>query len=177
MTDLFSWALLIIRAVAGLTIAVHGAQKLLGWFGGKGFAATVQMQAKLGFKPPALWAALVVLGELGGGLSRALGLLTPLGAAGIVGAMVMAIVKVHWPKGFFATNGGFEFPLMLLAMAAAVGVSGPGRYALDSLLGLALPTPLLFGILALAALLVDGVGLAISQPAAAPTDQRTPHAT
>ena len=177
MIDLLSLGLLIVRVVAGATIAVHGAQKLLGWFGGRGFSATVQMQQKLGFYPPVLWAALVVLGELGGGLSLAAGFLTPLGAAGIVGAMVMAILKVHWPKGFFATNGGYEFPLALLAIAVAVGVAGPGRYALDSLFGIALPTPLLFVVLAIAAVVVDAVGLLISRPSAASADTRTPRAT
>jgi putative oxidoreductase len=166
MSDLVSFGLLIIRVVAGLTLAAHGAQKLFGWFGGAGFAGTIAMQQKMGFRPPLLWAVLVILGELGGGLSLALGFLTPLGAAGMLGAMLMAIIKVHWSKGFFSSKGGFEFPLALLAIAIGVGVAGPGRYALDSLFGIALPSPLLFGVLALGALIVDILGLLISRSSA-----------
>jgi len=86
--------------------------------------------------------------------------------------MVMAILKVHWTKGFFAGNGGFEFPLQLLAMSVAIGLAGPGAYALDALVAvrfkLALPEAPLFGVLALAALVVDVIGLLISRSAAAP---------
>jgi putative oxidoreductase len=126
-----SVALLILRLVAGLTLAAHGAQKLFGWFGG--------------------------------GLSLAFGFLTPLGAAGALGAMFMAIVKAHWKNGFWNSKRGLEFPLQLLAAAVAIGFAGPGSYSLDALFGIALPTPLLFLILALVALLVDIIGLVISR--------------
>ncbi|MBO0796611.1 MAG: DoxX family protein [Ktedonobacteraceae bacterium] len=165
--------LLILRVVAGLTIAAHGAQKLFGWFGGSGFTQTVNMQERMNFKPPLLWALLVILGEFGGGLSLACGFLTPLGAAGIFGAMLMAMLKVHWKNGFFSSKGGFEFPLLLMGVAVGIGIAGPGDYALDTLLGIALPTPLLFIILAVVALLVDIVGLIISRPAPAATGAAT----
>ena len=168
--------LLILRLVAGLTIAAHGAQKLFGWFGGSGISGTMSMQQRMGLKPAALWASFVILGEFGGGLSLALGLLTPLGAAGIFGVMVMAIVKSHWKNGFWNSKRGFEFPLQLLGVAVAIGIAGPGSYSLDALFSIALPTPLLFVILALVALLVDLIGLAMSRnatptaaPVAAPT--------
>src|SRR2546422_3928990 len=83
--------MLILRLVVGLTIAAHGAQKLFGWFGGPGFTKMTQGLQTQGFKPGWLWNVFVILGELGGGLSLALGFLTPLGAAGIFGAMFMAI--------------------------------------------------------------------------------------
>jgi putative oxidoreductase len=168
--------LLILRLVAGLTIAAHGAQKLFGWFGGPGFSGTLKMQERMGFKPMALWASLVILGELGAGLSLALGFLTPLGAAGMFGAMFMAIVKAHWKNGFWNSKRGLEFPLQLLAAAVAIGFTGPGSYSLDALFGIALPTPLLFLILALVALLVDIIGLVLSRmatPTAAPTSTPT----
>lgn len=157
--------LLILRLVVGLTIAAHGAQKLFGWFGGSGFGGTLKMQERMGLKPPALWASFVILGEFGAGLSLALGFLTPLGAAGMFGAMFMAIVKSHWKNGFWNSKRGFEFPLQLLAAAVAIGFTGPGRYSLDALFGIVWSTPLLFLILALAALLVDIIGLAISRTA------------
>ncbi len=164
-----AWALLIIRAVAGLTLAAHGAQKLFGWFGGPGYAKLENGFAKQGLKPARFWASLAILGELGGGLSLAFGFLTPLGAAGAVGAMFMA-GATHWAHGFFGSKGGFEYPLALLAMSAAIGIAGPGAYSFDSLLRLALPEAPLFGALAFAALLVDVAGIAIkrSAPVAAP---------
>ncbi|HLH62232.1 MAG TPA: DoxX family protein [Ktedonobacteraceae bacterium] len=171
-----SLGLLLLRLVAGLTIAAHGAQKLFGWFGGPGFAGTMKMQERMGFKPHALWASFVILGEFGGGLSLALGFLTPLGAAGIFGAMFMAIAKSHWKNGFWNSKRGFEFPLQLLGAAVAIGLAGPGSYSLDALFGIALPAPLLFLILALVALLVDFVGLAMGRaatPAAAPASPPT----
>jgi putative oxidoreductase len=161
-----SVGLLLLRLGCGLTLAAHGAQKLFGWFGGSGFAKQREGMAKQGYKPALLWAGLVILGEVGGGLSLAFGFLTPLGAAGAIGAMCMAIFKVHWKNGFWNGKRGIEFPLALLTMAAALGFTGPGDYALDTLFKIALPTPLLFGILAAAAVLVDVVGLLMTRPAA-----------
>jgi putative oxidoreductase len=120
---------------------------------------------KQGFKPAWFWNSLGILGEVGGGLSMAFGFLTPLGAAGAVGAMFMAIFKVHWKHGFWNRNHGLEFPLQLLASSLAIGLVGPGSYSLDALFGLNFPTPLLFGVLAVVALLVDIIGLLISRPA------------
>ena len=160
-------ALLILRVVAGLTVASHGAQKLLGWFGGPGMDTWEQGLRKQGFKPARIWAYLTVLGELGGGLSLAFGFLTPLGAAGIFGAMFMAILTVHWKNGFFNGKRGIEFPLALLAIATAIGVAGPGAISLDTLFGIQLPYPWLFVILAIIAVLVDLAGLAVKRANAA----------
>jgi putative oxidoreductase len=173
MSPAVSTGLLILRLVAGLTIAGHGAQKALGWFGGAGFAGTVSGFAQRGPRPGTLWAALAVLGELGGGLSVATGFLIPLGAAGMVGAMLMAIAKVHWRNGFWNAKRGIEFPLQLLAAAVALGITGAGRYSLDALFGLHLPV-WVFLVLALAALITDGVGLALSRPTAPATTGAPP---
>ena len=174
MTVSMSVGLLVLRVLGGLTIAAHGAQKLFGWFDGPGFAKQREGQARMGFHPTWLWASLVILGELGGGLSVAFGFLTPLGAAGMVGAMFMAIFKVHWKNGFFNSKRGIEFPLSLLTIAAGVGLAGPGTYSLDSLFALNLPTPALFLALAAAAIIVDLIGLAISRPAAVLTPAAEP---
>jgi putative oxidoreductase len=157
-------ALLVLRLVGGLTIAAHGAQKLFGWFGGPGFAKFAQGFQSQGLKPGWLWTCLAILGEVGGGLSVAFGFLTPLGAAGMFGAMFIAIAKSHWKNGFFNSKRGIEFPLQVLAIGTALGIAGPGAYSLDSLLKLNLPETLLFLILAAAALLVDIVGLTIGRP-------------
>ncbi len=166
MTVAMSAGLLILRLIAGLTLTAHGTQKLFGWFGGSGLTRLTQGFVKQGFKPAWLWVGLVILGEVGGGVSVALGFLTPLGAAGIFGAMFMAMFKSHWKNGFWNRNSGIEFPLSLLASSVAIGLIGPGSYSLDTLFGIVLPEALLFGVLAVAAMLVDIIGLFISRPAA-----------
>src|SRR5260370_36920518 len=165
MASTLSLGLLVLRVVAGVALAAHGLLKV-GWFGGASASKTTQGMQKQGFKPAWLWASLTILGEVGGGLSLAFGFLTPLGAAGAVGAMFMAIVKAHWKHGFWNRDHGLEFPLQLLAPSLVIGLVGPGNYALDALFGIALPETLLFGVLAVAALLVDVIGLLISRPAA-----------
>ncbi len=165
MAVTISVALLILRSMLGLTLAVHGADKLFGWFGGSGFAKTTQVMQAHGFKPASFWAGLGALGELGGGLSLVLGFLTPLGAAGTFAAMLMAVVRFHWKNGFWLQKGGYEYALSLLIVSIAIGLIGPGSYSLDALFGIALPETLLFAVLAVAALLVDVVGLIISRPA------------
>jgi putative oxidoreductase len=159
-----AWALLIIRLVVGLTLAAHGAQKLFGWFGGPGFVKVEHGFRAQGLKPARLWTALAILGEVGGGLSLAFGFLTALGAAGAIGAMVMAI-RTHWTKGFFGSRGGYEYPLVLLAMGLALGLAGPGAYSLDTLFRIAWPQALVFGIFALAAVLMDVIGILMTRSA------------
>ena len=166
MAITLSLGLLILRVIGGLTLAAHGAQKLFGWFEGPGFTKLSQGFEKQGFKPAWLWACLVILGELGGGLSVALGFLTPLGAAGMFAAMFMAIFKSHWKNGFWNSKRGLEFPLQLLTIGVAIGLIGPGSYSLDALFGIALPDTLLFCVLAIIGLLIDIIGLIISRPAA-----------
>lgn len=173
MTATMSVGLLILRLVIGLTLAIHGTQKLFGWFGGPGLARLMQGFEKQRFKPAWFWVCLVILGEVGGGVSVALGLLTPLGAAGIFGAMFMATFKSHWKNGFIVSKGGYEYTLMLMAVSTAIGLMGPGSYSLDALIGIVLPEALLFGVLAIAAVLVDIIGLFISRPAATAPPQGT----
>jgi putative oxidoreductase len=152
--------LLILRLVFGLAIAGHGAQKLFGWWGGPGVGGLRQHLTRMRFRPASLWVAGAIGTEIGGGLLLTLGLLSPLGAVGVGAAMLMAIVSVHWGKGFFGQGGGFEIPLLYLAPAAVLGITGPGSYSLDSLFGIALPEPVT-GILA-AALAVAGVAVAMA---------------
>jgi putative oxidoreductase len=164
MSPYVSAGLLILRLAAGLTIAAHGTQKAFGWFGGAGFAKTMAGYQGRGLKPGWLWAALAILGELGGGLSVAFGFLTPLGAAGMIGAMVMAI-SVHWRNGFWNAKRGYEYPLQLLAAAVAIGFIGAGAYSIDTLARIHLPLDV-FLILAIVALITDAIGLYLSSRAA-----------
>jgi len=166
MTVTLNGALILLRLVVGLTLAVHGTQKLFGWFAGPGLVRLRRGFEQQDFKPVWLWASLVILGEVGGGVSLALGFLTPLGAAGIFGTMFMATFKSHWKNGFIVSKGGYEYTLVLMTVSIALGLIGPGNYSLDALFGIVLPEALLFGALAVAALLVDIIGLYISRPAA-----------
>ncbi len=174
-------AILLLRVVVGLTMLVHGTQKLFGWFGGSGIARLQQGFARQGLKPAPLWVGLVILGEVGGGLSLALGFLTPLGAAGVFGAMFMAAAKTHWKNGSFVSKGGFEFTLLLMTVSTVLGLIGPGLYSLDALFSITLPQAPLFLALAAAALVVDVVGLVISRPVppttAAPAEARSDSAS
>src|ERR1700681_1622968 len=92
--------LLILRLTVGLTLAAHGAQKLLGWFGGPGLDVTGQFLEMIGFVPGRRRALMAGLAETGGGLLLALGLLTPFAAAVVFGVMLVAAFSVHIKKGF-----------------------------------------------------------------------------
>lgn len=122
--------LLIIRLVVGLTFAGHGTQKLFGWFGGHGLKGTAGWLESIGAKPGMLMAILAGAGELVGGLLLAAGVLTPIGAALIVITMLVSIFTVHGKNGYWATEGGFEYNLVLIAVAIGVALIGPGSYVL-----------------------------------------------
>jgi putative oxidoreductase len=128
--------LLIARLVVGITLAAHGSQKLLTWFGGGGIAGTAPFFEQLGFRPGRLHAALAGIAEMAGGLMLAVGLLTPLAAAALIGTMVVAVGSVHWGKGFFLSTGGLEYNLVLAGGALAVAFAGPGAISLDRSLGI-----------------------------------------
>ena len=131
--------LLLLRIIVGLMVAAHGAQKLFGWWGGPGLKGFTGWLASMGLWPASLWAVIAALGEFGGGLLLALGLLDPIGSFGIISAMLTAIALVHWGKGIWAAKGGAELPLMILAAALAVAFTGPGNFSLDTLFKINLP--------------------------------------
>jgi putative oxidoreductase len=129
-----SYGLLLLRVVVGGTMFSHGAQKLFGWFGGHGLKGTAGFFGNLGYRAPLLMTIAAGLAE-SGGLLFAAGFVTPLAALGITVVMLNAISRVHWSKGFFNGNGGFEFPLTLLTVAVAVTAIGPGRFSVDRAIG------------------------------------------
>jgi putative oxidoreductase len=128
--------ILIVRLVVGMALAAHGSQKLFGWFGGGGIAGTAPFMEQLGFRPGRLHAALAGIAETVGGLLLAAGLFTPFAAAALIGVMVVAAGSVHWGKGFFLQNGGYEYTLVLAGGALAVAFTGPGAISLDRSLGI-----------------------------------------
>jgi putative oxidoreductase len=143
--------ILLLRVVVGAVIAAHGAQKLFGWFGGYGLKGTGGFFEQLGFRPGLAFAAAAGLSEFLGGLLLIIGLFTPLGAAAVLGAMIVASVSVHLKSGFFATNNGIELPFLYGLVSLGLIFIGAGKYSLDSELGLTFlshPT-LAFGLVAL----------------------------
>jgi putative oxidoreductase len=115
------------RLVLGSYLAVHGAQKLFGSFGGPGLDQAGAGFEHLGLTPGKPMAALAGATELGGGLLTAVGAADPAGPLAIVGAMTVASM-VHRGSGPLAANQGFELPLTNLAAAAALAAAGPGRF-------------------------------------------------
>lgn len=129
----------ILRLVLGVIFFAHGAQKMLGWFGGYGFTGT--MGAFTGaMHIPAPFAFLAIAAEFFGGLGLIFGLLTRVASFGIFTNMVVAIATVHAPFGFFMNwtgtqkGEGYEYHLLVLAMTAFLMIRGGGAASVDRLL-------------------------------------------
>lgn len=133
----FSLGLLLVRVVTGLLMAGHGAQKLLGWFGGPGLQTTGKGFEHLGFHPGVAFAAAASITEIGGGLLIAFGFLGPIGPALIVSVMIVAAITAHLHNGLFAATNGIEVPLLYAAPAFALALTGFGQLSVDGLLGIA----------------------------------------
>jgi putative oxidoreductase len=131
--------LLFQRVILGLVIFPHGAQKLLGWFGGFGFSGTMGFFTDT-MHIPAPVAFLIIIGESLGALALIVGLGTRLAALGIAAVMVGAVFTTHVGVGFFmnwlgAQKGeGFEYHLLALALALPLVVRGGGLLSVDGAL-------------------------------------------
>jgi len=128
---------LILRWTLAIVIFPHGAQKVLGWFGGRGFRSTMgyfrqKFPAPLGF--------LAIVAEFAGPFGLAIGLLTRVAALGIACVMVVAVLTAHTPHGFFMNwygdqkGEGFEFHLLVLGIALALVIGGGGLWSMDGAL-------------------------------------------
>lgn len=126
-------AVVLLRVVVGLTLVAHGYNHL---WGRGGLAGTARWFSSLGLRPPKLHAVLSGAGELAAGSALAIGLLTPLAAAFVVGTMVVAGITAHRPNGFFVFKEGYEYVLMIGVVCAVIGLLGPGAASVDRLLGI-----------------------------------------
>jgi putative oxidoreductase len=124
---------LLIRLIVGLSLGIHGLQKLFGWFGGRGLRGTAAGFASLGYRPPIAMALLAGTGECAGWLLVA-GLAFPLGCAAGVGVMINA-VNVAWGRGPRLPTAAYEYPLVMCVVTAGLAFIGPGRLSLDWVLG------------------------------------------
>ena len=126
------WAPLALRIPVGVVFAAHGAQKLFGLFGGYGLDGTGQWMDSIGIHPGHLMALLAGSAEFFGGLALLFGLLVRPAAAVLAFTMIVAICSVHISKGLFMANNGYEYALALLAVTAALLISGAGRLSVDA---------------------------------------------
>ena len=128
-------ALTILRLTLGIVFFAHGAQKLLGWFGGYGFSGTMGFFTHIGLPAPV--AFLIIMTEFFGGLGLIVGFLTRIPAVGIGCEMIGAIFMVHMPNGYFMNwsgsqkGEGFEYHLLTIAVAAALLLRGAGPFSVD----------------------------------------------
>ena len=156
----------VMRMIIGLLFFGHGSQKLFGWFEGNGWQGTIKITESLKFWPANFWAGVLSLSEFIGGICLFFGFLTPIACAAIIGVMLMATLKVHAPKGLWNTQGGFEFPLVVMAAVTLIGVSDPGIYSLDHTLGITWPNAAVFGISVVVVIVgvILGVLTTVTQP-------------
>ncbi|HTF99082.1 MAG TPA: DoxX family protein [Nitrospirota bacterium] len=129
-------AVLILRVMLGIVFFPHGMQKLFGWFGGYGFSGSMGFfTAKLGI--PAVFAFLAIMAEGLGSLGLITGLLTRVAAFGIAVNMAVAVYMLHWQNGFFMNwfdnqkGEGFEYHLLVIAIAVVLMMRGGGALSLD----------------------------------------------
>jgi len=123
-------AIFILRLGIGIIFMAHGSQKLFGAFGGSGLKGFSGMLDGLGFKPALFWAWLVALSEGLGGLFIALGIIPRISAFLIASTMVVAILKIHGPKGFFMSGGGFEYQFLILMSCICLMIGGGGKISI-----------------------------------------------
>ena len=133
------FTLTILRLILGIVFFAHGAQKMLGWFGGYGFTGTMGFfTQKMGI--PAPLAFLAICAEFFGGLGLIVGLLSRIAAFGIICNMLVAIATVHHVNGFFMNwsgqqkGEGFEYHLLAIAMGLTILIKGAGALSVDRIL-------------------------------------------
>ncbi len=123
-------AILVLRLALGFMFAAHGLQKAFGFFGGPGIGSFSEMLSGLGFKPSLFWAYIAAYSELVGGILLAVGFLTRGAASILLILIVVAAFKVHLSKGFFLSQGGFEYTFIIFSVCLALILLGAGKFTL-----------------------------------------------
>ena len=159
-----------LRVVVGVVLIGHGTQKLFGWFGGHGPLATGAFFELLGYRPGVLFAVVAGLSEAGGGAMLALGFLTPLAGAAVLGVMLNAASSLRG-RGPWVINGGWEYTVVLATVGASLALTGPGAVSVDHALGLDWSMPWDLGCVALgvAAAVVTLLARRLAKPSAGHT--------
>ena len=126
----------VLRLGLGIVFFAHGAQKVLGWFGGYGFSATLDFFTHK-MHIPLVFALLAIAAEFLGSIALIVGFLTRMAAFGIAVVMVVAVFMIHMHNGFFMNwsgmqkGEGIEYHLLVLAIAIALMVKGAGSFSID----------------------------------------------
>ena len=129
----------ILRVLLGIVIFPHGAQKLLGWFGGRGFNASMRM-FESNFHIPTIFALLTILAESVGAVALIAGFFTRVAALAISVNMVVAVALIHAKVGFFMNWGGtakgegFEYHILAMTIGVALMIMGGGRWSVDGVI-------------------------------------------
>ena len=127
----------LLRVLLGVVFFPHGAQKVLGWFGGYGFSGTMGFFTGM-LHVPALFGFLAIAAEFAGAIALILGLFTRVAALGIAANMLVAVAMVHWQYGLFMNwagnqkGEGFEFHLLAIGVAVVLIIRGGGKWATDT---------------------------------------------
>ena len=129
MVDL---GILVLRLGLGIMFTAHGLQFAFGMFGGPGVAGFANNLTKMGFSPAIFWSCLAAYSTLIGGACLILGLLTRVATIPLIIFMLVAVLKVHISKGFFITNGGFEYNFVVILALIALLLLGAGKFSLSS---------------------------------------------
>lgn len=131
-----TWTGLVLRITLGLVMFPHGAQKLLGWYGGFGFSGTMGFFTET-MHLPWIVAFLVIIGESFGSMALLLGVLTRFTATSFIVIMLGAITTSHFQNGFFMnwfgkqTGEGYEYHLLVIGISLALLITGAGKWSVD----------------------------------------------
>ncbi|MDD5408637.1 MAG: DoxX family protein [Candidatus Omnitrophica bacterium] len=125
---MLNWGILVLRLALGIMFMAHGLQMAFGLFGGPGVKGFSQMLSGLGFAPAIFWSYVASYTVFIGGLLVIIGLQTRLASALLLIFILTAAIKVHLAKGFFLSNGGFEYNFIIAAICLALILLGPGKF-------------------------------------------------
>ncbi|MEV6107256.1 DoxX family protein [Streptomyces sp. NPDC051940] len=155
-------ALLVARLAVGVAVAMHGAQKLFGWWSGPGRDGTEQLVAAAGYPQAKIMAWVLSCAEVAGGVGLVLGVLTPLAGAAVLGVMINASALswgFGWRGPWFEAGGGIELELLLAAGAVGVALAGPGRLSVDAFVPGLKRNSFAFALAGVAVGVLSGVGV------------------